>query len=46
MDKTLIIKRVSNDFDEYVTNHLMDELPNTIVRDAFRFKGRIGRRVK
>lgn len=45
MDKTLIIKRVSNDFDEYVTKQLMRELSNVVVKDAFKFNGRIGRRV-
>ena len=45
MAETLIIKRISNDFDEYVAKQLFYELNNVIVKDVFRFSGRIGRRI-
>lgn len=45
MTKTLIIKRISNDFDEYVTKQLFNELNDVVVRDVFRFRGKIGRRI-
>ena len=43
MAETLIIKRISNDFDKYVARQLFYELNNVIVKDVFRFGGRIGR---
>lgn len=45
MAKILIIKRISDDFDEFVCNSLRSSFNNVDVYDAFRWHGKLGRKI-
>lgn len=45
MERILIVKRVSNDFDNFVIQHIQFAVPNADVLDIYRFKGKLGRKI-
>lgn len=45
MGRKLVIKRISNEFDEFIVKSIKKNCPQCDVIDAFRLKGRIGRRI-
>lgn len=45
MKKTLIIKRISNDFDRFVCQSLEENLDEVVAIDAFKISGKVGRKL-
>ena len=44
MERVLIVKRVSNDFDGFVIKHIQLAVPSADVLDIYRYKSKIGRK--